>query len=168
MTVNADVPPFSSVRRQRWHASTPADSSSVLDHFPSPASPLNSSFPARSQNFKQNQSRRKTEIRLTRRGGKVAGDAAGVRWSGGAPSPAPSGGERRDVRTLCRRASTLEDSSSVVDHFPSPASPFFSSFPVLGDLTGEGKWSGTLLESSGVEAHRHRRRRVENRGTSAL
>ncbi|KAL6193940.1 hypothetical protein ACLB2K_035024 [Fragaria x ananassa] len=44
-------------------------------------------------------------------------------------------------------------------------------FKVLGDLAGkpkknglarEGKWSGTLLESSGVEARRRRRWRVEN------
>ncbi|KAL6180287.1 hypothetical protein ACLB2K_046951 [Fragaria x ananassa] len=44
----ADVPPFATVRRRRGHASTPADSSSFPDHFPSPASPPNSSFPARS------------------------------------------------------------------------------------------------------------------------
>ncbi|KAL6184622.1 hypothetical protein ACLB2K_046023 [Fragaria x ananassa] len=38
----------------------------------------------------------------TRRGGEVVGDAAGVFWGGGAPSPAPEGGERTDVRTLSR------------------------------------------------------------------
>ncbi|KAL6228523.1 hypothetical protein ACLB2K_002472 [Fragaria x ananassa] len=38
----------------------------------------------------------------TRRGGKVVGDAAGVFWGGGAPSSAPEGGERTDVRALSR------------------------------------------------------------------
>ncbi|KAL6179836.1 hypothetical protein ACLB2K_046507 [Fragaria x ananassa] len=52
------------------------------------------------QNFKQDQSRRKTGIRRTRQGGKVIRDAAGVRSGGGAPSSWPDGGERRDVRTL--------------------------------------------------------------------
>ncbi|KAL6214959.1 hypothetical protein ACLB2K_014391 [Fragaria x ananassa] len=84
------------------------------------------------------------------------------------------------------RVSTPEDSSNDPDHFPSPASPFFSIFPARSPkfevfcdlagklekngLTGEGKWSRRLLESSGVEARRHRRRRQteENRGTSAL
>ncbi|KAL6128927.1 hypothetical protein ACLB2K_072280 [Fragaria x ananassa] len=50
-------------------------------------------------------------------------------------------------------------------------------FEVLGDLarkleknglTGEGKWSGALLESSGVEARRRRRRTVANGGLCAL
>ncbi|KAL6223577.1 hypothetical protein ACLB2K_006962 [Fragaria x ananassa] len=50
------------------------------------------------QNFKQSRFGRKTGIRWTRRGWKVVGDTAGVRWGGG--SPAPYGGERRDVRTL--------------------------------------------------------------------
>ncbi|KAL6213795.1 hypothetical protein ACLB2K_013235 [Fragaria x ananassa] len=50
------------------------------------------------QNFKQDRSCRKTGIRRTRQGGKVVGDTAGVRWGGGAPS----GGKRRDVRTLNR------------------------------------------------------------------
>ncbi|KAL6143084.1 hypothetical protein ACLB2K_053780 [Fragaria x ananassa] len=88
------------------------------------------------------------------------------------------------VRRGRPRAFTLEDSSSLPDHFPSPASLFFSSFParstlfeVLGDLAekleknglaGEGKWLGTLVESSGVEARRRRRRRVKNRWTSIL
>ncbi|KAL6204114.1 hypothetical protein ACLB2K_021383 [Fragaria x ananassa] len=44
----AHVPPFATARRRRWRASTPADSNSVPDHFLSPVSPLNSSFPARS------------------------------------------------------------------------------------------------------------------------
>ncbi|KAL6179947.1 hypothetical protein ACLB2K_046618 [Fragaria x ananassa] len=35
-------------------------------------------------------------------------------------------------------------------------------------FAGEGKWSGMLLESSGVEACRRRHRRVENGRTSAL
>ncbi|KAL6208456.1 hypothetical protein ACLB2K_019405 [Fragaria x ananassa] len=52
------------------------------------------------QNFKQDQSRRKTGIRRTRWGGKVIRDAAGVHLGGGAPSSAPDGGERIDVRTL--------------------------------------------------------------------
>ncbi|KAL6200294.1 hypothetical protein ACLB2K_030076 [Fragaria x ananassa] len=54
------------------------------------------------QNFKQSRSRRKTRKKRTRRGGKVVGDAAGVLWGGGAPSPAPEGGEWTDVRTLSR------------------------------------------------------------------
>ncbi|KAL6136358.1 hypothetical protein ACLB2K_061653 [Fragaria x ananassa] len=41
-----------------------------------------------------------TAIRRTHRGGKVIGDAAGVRWGGGASSAAADGGEQRDVRTL--------------------------------------------------------------------
>ncbi|KAL6205607.1 hypothetical protein ACLB2K_022864 [Fragaria x ananassa] len=41
-----------------------------------------------------------TGIRRTHRGGKVVGDAAGVRSGGGAPSSAPDGKERRDIRTL--------------------------------------------------------------------
>ncbi|KAL6205301.1 hypothetical protein ACLB2K_022562 [Fragaria x ananassa] len=118
----------------------------------------------------------------TRRGGKVVGDAAGVRWGGGAPSPALYGGERRDVRTFkAVRTSVSEtdsDSSSVSAHLPSPASPPNSSFParsilyeVLGDLAGklefgelagEGKWLGTLLESVEVEA-RPRWRRADVR-----
>ncbi|KAL6218159.1 hypothetical protein ACLB2K_011375 [Fragaria x ananassa] len=52
------------------------------------------------QNFKQSRSGRKTGIWWTRRGWKVVGEAAGVRWGGGAPSPVPYGDERRDVRTL--------------------------------------------------------------------
>ncbi|KAL6194441.1 hypothetical protein ACLB2K_035525 [Fragaria x ananassa] len=48
------------------------------------------------QNFKQSRSRRKTGKERTRRGGKVVGDAAGVFWGGGAPSPAAEGGERTD------------------------------------------------------------------------
>ncbi|KAL6124843.1 hypothetical protein ACLB2K_077352 [Fragaria x ananassa] len=52
------------------------------------------------QNFKSNRSRRKIGIRRIRWGGKVIGDAAGVRWGGGAPSSEPSGGEQRDIRTL--------------------------------------------------------------------
>ncbi|KAL6194487.1 hypothetical protein ACLB2K_035571 [Fragaria x ananassa] len=52
------------------------------------------------QNFKQSRSRRKNGKKWTRRGGKVVGDAAGVFWGGGAPSPAPDGGERTDVLTL--------------------------------------------------------------------
>ncbi|KAL6228104.1 hypothetical protein ACLB2K_002058 [Fragaria x ananassa] len=35
-------------------------------------------------------------------------------------------------------------------------------------LVGEGKWSGTLLDCSGVEARHRRRQRVKNRRTSAL
>ncbi|KAL6188791.1 hypothetical protein ACLB2K_040182 [Fragaria x ananassa] len=54
------------------------------------------------QNFKQSRSHWKTGKNRTRRGGKVVGDAAGVLWGGGKPSPAPEGGERTDVRTLSR------------------------------------------------------------------
>ncbi|KAL6222826.1 hypothetical protein ACLB2K_006216 [Fragaria x ananassa] len=36
----------------------------------------------------------------TRRGWKVVGDAVGVLWGGGAPSPAPEGGERTDVKLI--------------------------------------------------------------------
>ncbi|KAL6219209.1 hypothetical protein ACLB2K_012415 [Fragaria x ananassa] len=94
---------------------------------------------------------------------------------------------RHPFSTLRRRrrcASTPEDSTSVPDHFPFLASPFFSSFPVrslktsnkvdlagkleTNGLAGEGKWSGRLLESSGVEARGRPRRTVENRETSAL
>ncbi|KAL6205069.1 hypothetical protein ACLB2K_022333 [Fragaria x ananassa] len=66
------------------------------------------------------------------------------------------------------RGSTQADSRSFPDHFPSPATPLNSSFParstlfeVLVDLAGkleknglvgDGKWSGKLLESAGVEA----------------
>ncbi|KAL6182420.1 hypothetical protein ACLB2K_043842 [Fragaria x ananassa] len=52
------------------------------------------------QNFKQNRSRRKIGIRLTRRGEKVIGDVAEGHWGGGAASSEPYGGERRHVRTL--------------------------------------------------------------------
>ncbi|KAL6145337.1 hypothetical protein ACLB2K_056025 [Fragaria x ananassa] len=55
------------------------------------------------QNFKQSRSCQKTGKERTRRGGKVIGNAAGVLWDGGAPSPAPEGGERTDVRTLSQR-----------------------------------------------------------------
>ncbi|KAL6126425.1 hypothetical protein ACLB2K_074474 [Fragaria x ananassa] len=40
--------PFRPYSAARGRASTPTDSSSFPDHFPSPASPPNSSFPARS------------------------------------------------------------------------------------------------------------------------
>ncbi|KAL6124841.1 hypothetical protein ACLB2K_077350 [Fragaria x ananassa] len=99
---------------------------------------------------------------------------------------------RPDVEHTCarpsflrqRRASTRADSSSVPDHFSSPVSPPNSSFlvrsilfEVLGDLAGklefgglagEGKCSGTLLESARVEARRRRQQTVANRGTCAL
>ncbi|KAL6208811.1 hypothetical protein ACLB2K_019756 [Fragaria x ananassa] len=104
--------------------------------------------------------------------------------------PPPQAPQIRDVplfatvRRQRRRASIRADSSSAPDHFPSPTSPPNSSFlarsilfEVLGDLAGklefgelagEGKWSGTLLESARVEAHRRWRRTVANGGTSAL
>ncbi|KAL6225348.1 hypothetical protein ACLB2K_004198 [Fragaria x ananassa] len=44
------------------------------------------------KNFKSNRSRRKTEIRRTRRGGKMIWDATRDRWGGGAPSSEPSSG----------------------------------------------------------------------------
>ncbi|KAL6205255.1 hypothetical protein ACLB2K_022517 [Fragaria x ananassa] len=75
------------------------------------------------------------------------------------------------------RASTPADSSSFPDHFPSPASPPNSSFPVrspktlnlddlagkleFGGLTEDGKWSGKLLESAGAKA---RPRRTDSPG----
>ncbi|KAL6194806.1 hypothetical protein ACLB2K_035881 [Fragaria x ananassa] len=80
-----------------------------------------------------------------------------------------------------KRTSVRSPPSGAGDDAPSPqktpaASP--TTFPpwrvVLGDLAGkleknglarEGKWSGTLLESSGVEAHRRQRRRVKNERT---
>ncbi|KAL6128285.1 hypothetical protein ACLB2K_071640 [Fragaria x ananassa] len=229
---SADVPPFSFVWRQRRRASTPADSSSVPDHFPSPASLPNSSFPAKSPKTSNKidlvgklefdrlagkgkwlwtmlesagveacRRRCRTEANegtahealfatCRRRCASTPADSSSV--TDHFPSPArPSNSSfRADVppfstlRRRQRRASTPEDSSSVPDHFPSPASPFFSCFParspkfeVLGDLAGkleknglveEGKWLGTLLKSSGVEARCRRRRRVENGGTSAL
>ncbi|KAL6228295.1 hypothetical protein ACLB2K_002248 [Fragaria x ananassa] len=43
----ADFPQFATVRRRQGRVSTPADSSSFPDLFPSPASPPNSSFPVR-------------------------------------------------------------------------------------------------------------------------
>ncbi|KAL6181517.1 hypothetical protein ACLB2K_048172 [Fragaria x ananassa] len=55
----------------------------------------------------------------TRRGWKVIGDAAGVRWGGGAPSPAPYGGERRDVRKLVKVWTSLLLQRSNADDFPS-------------------------------------------------
>ncbi|KAL6175632.1 hypothetical protein ACLB2K_052271 [Fragaria x ananassa] len=84
-----------------------------------------------------------------------------------------------------RRASTRADSSSVLDHFPSPASPPNSSFPANSSpktshkidlarkmefdrLAGERKWLGMPLESIRVEARRCRSHLVENGGTSAL
>ncbi|KAL6127742.1 hypothetical protein ACLB2K_071105 [Fragaria x ananassa] len=76
------------------------------------------------------------------------------------------------------------DSSSVPDHFPSPASPPNSSFSArspktsnkidmagkreFDGLAGDEKWSGTLLESAGVEARPRRGRTVANRGMSTL
>ncbi|KAL6145338.1 hypothetical protein ACLB2K_056026 [Fragaria x ananassa] len=82
------------------------------------------------------------------------------------------------------RASTLADSSSFPDLFPSPASPPNSSFPArspktsnkvnlagkleFGGLAGDGKWSGKLLESAEVEACQRRCRTVASGGTSAL
>ncbi|KAL6129008.1 hypothetical protein ACLB2K_072361 [Fragaria x ananassa] len=46
--VSAHGVPYATVRRRRRRVSTPADSSSVPDHFSSPASQSNSSFLARS------------------------------------------------------------------------------------------------------------------------
>ncbi|KAL6200260.1 hypothetical protein ACLB2K_030042 [Fragaria x ananassa] len=110
-----DVPPFATVRRRRGRASTPADSNSIPNHFPSSASPPNSSFPARSTLF------------------KVLGDLAGnlnladsqVRESGrgrcysplggGAPSPAPYGGKRRAVRTKLIGARYYSSTESARD-----------------------------------------------------
>ncbi|KAL6227963.1 hypothetical protein ACLB2K_001917 [Fragaria x ananassa] len=51
------------------------------------------------QNFKQSQSGRKTGIRRIHRGWKVVGEAAGVHWDRGPPSPAPYSGERTKIRT---------------------------------------------------------------------
>ncbi|KAL6175859.1 hypothetical protein ACLB2K_052497 [Fragaria x ananassa] len=79
------------------------DSSSVSDHFPSLASPF---FFRRNHPKLQIKSiSPETRIRRTHRGGKVIGDAAGVRWGGGVS--ASDSGERMDVRTLskCRRYS---------------------------------------------------------------
>ncbi|KAL6195446.1 hypothetical protein ACLB2K_031065 [Fragaria x ananassa] len=45
------------------------------------------------QNFTQDRSHQKTEIRRTRRGEKMVGNTARVHWSGGAPSSEPSSGE---------------------------------------------------------------------------
>ncbi|KAL6203251.1 hypothetical protein ACLB2K_026953 [Fragaria x ananassa] len=73
---------------------------------------------------------------------------------------------RPSVQRRRRCASTPEHSSSLLDHFPSN----------LGDLAGklkknglarDGKWSGTLLESFGVEARCRRGRSVENEWTCA-
>ena len=76
------------------------------------------------------------------------------------------------------RASTLADSSSFPDHFPSPATLPNSSFPArslktsnkvnlagklkFDGLAGDRKWSGKLLESARVEACPRRRRTVAN------
>ncbi|KAL6125700.1 hypothetical protein ACLB2K_073754 [Fragaria x ananassa] len=51
----------------------------------------------------------KNGIRQTRRRWKVVGDAVGVRWGRGAPSPVSYSGERRDVRILrAMQTSALE------------------------------------------------------------
>ncbi|KAL6144124.1 hypothetical protein ACLB2K_054819 [Fragaria x ananassa] len=81
------------------------------------------------------------------------------------------------------RASTLTDSSSFPDLFPSPASPpnfsFLARSPKtsnkvnpagkleLSGLTGDEKRSRKLLESTGVEVRPRRRRTVANGGKSA-
>ncbi|KAL6217022.1 hypothetical protein ACLB2K_010240 [Fragaria x ananassa] len=136
------------------------------------------------QNFKQDRSRRKTGIRRARRGGKVIGDAAGSRWGGGATLSEPYGGERRHVHTL--RGSLIGRALCIYRERGSEADvrtrltvrTFVRSPPSgVGDddlagklekngLAGEGKWSETLLESSGVEARRCQRE--ENGRTFAL
>ncbi|KAL6137335.1 hypothetical protein ACLB2K_062627 [Fragaria x ananassa] len=116
---------------------------------------------------------------------------AGVEESGGDQQ-----GCRVDVRTLSGLPSVLHLPAQATARLhprrfqqrprplPLPGESLFFQFParsilfeVLGDLAGkpeknglagEGKWSGTLFESSGVEARRRRRRRVENGRTSAL
>ncbi|KAL6204608.1 hypothetical protein ACLB2K_021875 [Fragaria x ananassa] len=120
------------------------------------------------QNFKQNQSRRKTRIRRTRWEGKVVGDTAGVARphrrrmvaNGGTVHGAPFATVRR------QHASTPADSSSIPDHFPSPVSPPNSSFPARSpktlnkvDLVGNwnylaGNWNSA--DSSGRESDRGR------------
>ncbi|KAL6214513.1 hypothetical protein ACLB2K_013947 [Fragaria x ananassa] len=72
----------------------------------------------------------------TRRGGKVVGDAAGVRWGGGAPSSA--GGQRRDVRTLrkmrtCASERAYIQKRSEVHHLHSQAFCSFCSTPLGND-----------------------------------
>ncbi|KAL6207011.1 hypothetical protein ACLB2K_024256 [Fragaria x ananassa] len=81
------------------------------------------------------------------------------------PAPATA---RLHPRTLQQRPRPLSLlGESVLFQFPAR----LILFEVLGDLAGkleknglagEGKWSGTLLECSGVEARRCRRQRVEN------
>ncbi|KAL6146549.1 hypothetical protein ACLB2K_057227 [Fragaria x ananassa] len=93
----------------------------------------------------------------------------------GADAPPFATGEHRRGR-----ASTLADSSSFPDLFPSPASPPNSSFPArsrktsnkvnlagkleFGGLAGDGKRSGKLLESAGVEARPRRSRTIGSSG----
>ncbi|KAL6195318.1 hypothetical protein ACLB2K_030938 [Fragaria x ananassa] len=70
--------------------------------------------------------------------------------------------------------SCMSGHSDVADFsFPARSPKTSNKIDLTGKLekngiAGEGKWSGTLLESSGVEARYHRCRRVENGGTSAL
>ncbi|KAL6184199.1 hypothetical protein ACLB2K_045603 [Fragaria x ananassa] len=103
---SADFRSFATVLRQRGHVSTPVDSSSFPDHFPSPVSPPNSSFPARSPKTSNlGDLAGKLEF------GGLAGDG---KWSGkllesagveARPRATPYGGERTKIRTVkrCRR-----------------------------------------------------------------
>ncbi|KAL6128272.1 hypothetical protein ACLB2K_071627 [Fragaria x ananassa] len=78
-----------------------------------------------------------TEIRRTRREGKVVGDAAGVRWGRGASSSASEDGEQRDVHTLravrtsaLERLYVLERVACFYGFLMAPSQPV--SLPLLG------------------------------------
>ncbi|KAL6180879.1 hypothetical protein ACLB2K_047538 [Fragaria x ananassa] len=89
---SVDVPPFTTVWRRRRRISTQADSSSVPDHFPFPASLPNSSFQARSILF------------------KVLGDLAGKLEFGGLAGKGKWSGtllESARVEARCRRHQTV-------------------------------------------------------------
>ncbi|KAL6192941.1 hypothetical protein ACLB2K_034026 [Fragaria x ananassa] len=111
-----------------------------------------------------------TGKKWTRQGGEVVGDAAGVFWGGGAPSPAPEGGERTDIRTLSRVRTFASYPFYIYTHtgllcygFPSvrrrararlhPSG--LQQLPRPLSIPGESvlfQFSGKLLESAGVEA----------------
>ncbi|KAL6184868.1 hypothetical protein ACLB2K_046268 [Fragaria x ananassa] len=139
-------------------ASTPADSNSFPDLFPSPASPPNSSFPAKLTLFEVlGDLARKLEFGGLAGDGKWSGkllESAGVearpRWRRAEVSPFATVRHRRG------RASTLADSSSFPNLFPSPASPPNSSFPARSPKTSNkvnlaGKLDRNSTDSPGME-----------------
>ncbi|KAL6204710.1 hypothetical protein ACLB2K_021977 [Fragaria x ananassa] len=104
---SAHEAPFTTVRHQRRRASTPADSSSVPNHFLSSARPPNSSFRRDRLYLKFWVISPENWNSADSLEGKVIGDAAGVRWGRGAPSSALDGGERSSVRTYALKVVSI-------------------------------------------------------------